>query len=409
MYFETEIREFFNHLLSITGGSDMVSAFVFMSLVGAVTYGFKTIFSTVTKIAQKQLTTTLRVNSFYGVYHDIIEYLYDHGVGKKSRTISLANKAYDYENEKDGKLIKGIGKGTHYSFIFGVPVKIQISEETSGTTVFQYLSITKLGRSHKFFNKFFNEIKSKVENNRDTTKTRVRNLSREAVSLGVKSQPKQDISTVIIPDSTKRKILNGLDTFINSEDYYIKNYIPYQYGILLYGPPGTGKTSLIRAIAGYLNRDIIIADCVNTFKRANIQFTPNDIIVLEEVDTIGLKNRDEEESELADIMTKNLLGKILTEMDGIQTNHGRVLIMTTNHIEDIDKSLLRPGRIDCCIEVGYLTNETFFKMLDKFSISYTKSNEKTFEIKEEMSPAMLQQAILEGLNIDEITELFCKK
>lgn len=56
----------------------------------------------------------------------------------------------------------------------------------------------------------------------------------------------------------KDKFIKQIDFFRDNEDYYNKYGIPYTLGISLEGEPGTGKTSIIKCLANYLNRHLII-------------------------------------------------------------------------------------------------------------------------------------------------------
>ena len=45
---------------------------------------------------------------------------------------------------------------------------------------------------------------------------------------------------------------------------------------------------------------------------------------------------------------------LLNVLDGIVDTPGRIVVMTTNHIETLDPALIRPGRIDKRICLGYM-------------------------------------------------------
>merc|ERR1719446_366936 len=58
----------------------------------------------------------------------------------------------------------------------------------------------------------------------------------------------------------------------------------------------------------------------------------------------------------------NLTG-LLNVLDGIVDTPGRFLVMTTNHPEMLDPALIRPGRIDKKLNLGYMAGEDIVDML----------------------------------------------
>jgi len=126
---------------------------------------------------------------------------------------------------------------------------------------------------------------------------------------------------------------------------------------LFYGSPGTGKTSLSFAIAGIFGLDVY---CVSL---AEASITEEDLVMLfdelpeqclvllEDVDSARLTVRDENMikdngSGVQSSSSRISLSGLLDVIDGIASHEGRLLIMTTNHIEALDSALLRPGRMD---------------------------------------------------------------
>ena len=135
-------------------------------------------------------------------------------------------------------------------------------------------------------------------------------------------------------------------------------------GVLLLGPPGTGKTLLAKAVAGEANVpffSISGSDFVEMFvgvgaSRVRDLFdqakkhTPL-IIFIDEIDAVGRQRgtglgggHDEREQ---------TLNQLLVEMDGFTDNQGVIVIAATNRRDILDPALLRPGRFDRQITVGY--------------------------------------------------------
>ncbi|MBQ2733200.1 MAG: ATP-dependent zinc metalloprotease FtsH [Clostridia bacterium] len=135
-------------------------------------------------------------------------------------------------------------------------------------------------------------------------------------------------------------------------------------GVLLMGPPGTGKTLLAKAVAGEAEvpfysisgSDFVemyvgvgasrVRDLFETAKRH-----PASIIFIDEIDAVGRHRgaglgggHDEREQ---------TLNQLLVEMDGFNGNDAVIVIAATNRPDILDPALLRPGRFDRQVTVGY--------------------------------------------------------
>ena len=135
-------------------------------------------------------------------------------------------------------------------------------------------------------------------------------------------------------------------------------------GVLLVGPPGTGKTLLARAVAGeagvrFLSisgSDFVelyvgvgasrVRDLFDQAKRESPA-----IVFIDEIDAVGRQRgaglgggHDEREQ---------TLNQLLVEMDGFARNSGVIVLAATNRRDILDPALLRPGRFDRQIYVGY--------------------------------------------------------
>jgi chaperone BCS1 len=180
------------------------------------------------------------------------------------------------------------------------------------------------------------------------------------------------ISTVILNESRKRELLKDIGDFLSqtAQKWYSNRGIPYRRGYLLYGPPGTGKSSLSLSITGYFGLDIYILSLSAINNEASLRslfakLPSRCVILLEDIDAVSSKRSGDAETEGSrQIMTgspsqksrsecgKVSLSALLNVIDGVASQEGRVLIMTTNHITRLDEALIRPGRVDKKVELG---------------------------------------------------------
>jgi len=89
------------------------------------------------------------------------------------------------------------------------------------------------------------------------------------------------------------------------------------------------------------------------------------------------------------------LSTILNAIDGVRSVHGRILIITTNCINDLDPALIRPGRIDLKINLGYVNNYILEQFFKSFYPEYIVPD--NFIVREGISSAYLQNLIFENL------------
>ncbi|KAL3818786.1 hypothetical protein ACJIZ3_004691 [Penstemon smallii] len=165
----------------------------------------------------------------------------------------------------------------------------------------------------------------------------------------------------------KKSIIEDLDRFVRRKDYYKKVGKAWKRGYLLYGPPGTGKSSLIAAMANYLRFDVYDLELTSLYSNQELRrillCTNNrSILVIEDIDCSSqMHNRDAEPESDEPSSTKLTLSGLLNFIDGLWSTCGdeRIVIFTTNHKEKLDPALLRPGRMDMHIHMGYCTIEGF--------------------------------------------------
>ncbi len=164
-------------------------------------------------------------------------------------------------------------------------------------------------------------------------------------------------------DEEKQELEEIVD-FLKNPNKYKEIGAKVPKGVLLLGPPGTGKTLLARAVAGEAGCPffpISGSDFVEMFvgvgaSRVRDLFeqakkhSPS-IIFIDEIDAVGRHRgaglgggHDEREQ---------TLNQLLVEMDGFTGNESVIVIAATNRRDILDPALLRPGRFDRQIVVGY--------------------------------------------------------
>lgn len=173
--------------------------------------------------------------------------------------------------------------------------------------------------------------------------------------------------TLAMDTSLKNAILQDLQRFLRRKDHYRKVGKAWKRGYLLYGPPGTGKSSLIAAMANYLNFDVYDLEltdvrCNSELRRLLVATANRSILVVEDIDcTIELQDRmtKAQAPHFHDYPPQKqvTLSGLLNFIDGLWSSCGdeRIIVFTTNHKDKLDQALLRPGRMDVHIHMSYCT------------------------------------------------------
>jgi len=240
----------------------------------------------------------------------------------------------------------------------------------------------------------------------------------------------------------QRKSLRAhLEFFLNRRDWYEKKGIPYTLGFMFHGDPGCGKTSSIKAIANtarrhiiniqlsqikskeqlrhlFFNDDIHVYDAMKT-ERYTIPVHER-LYVIEDIDAMGDSvlrrdwkkpvsdssksvskedawmeaHKEEDTSEPLD------LSFLLNLLDGTLEASGRILAITSNFPERIDKALIRPGRIDMIVQFRKCSCQILEEMVNSF---YDKTFESwvTPEMDYKWSPAEVNQILFRNFNSPE--------
>lgn len=183
------------------------------------------------------------------------------------------------------------------------------------------------------------------------------------VTLGKDSKRKTTFDDVAGADEEKAE-LSEIVEFLKNPARFNELGARIPKGVLLVGPPGTGKTLLARAVAGEAGVpffSISGSDFVEMYVGvgasrvrdlfAQAKKNSPSILFIDEIDAVGRHRgagmgggHDEREQ---------TLNQLLVEMDGFGANEGVIIIAATNRPDILDPALLRPGRFDRQVTVGY--------------------------------------------------------
>lgn len=290
----------------------------------------------------------------------------------------------------------------------------------------QFLAISCIGRRTEPIKELLSHIK-RWRLSKDSTMTAV---YRPSARVGkskweLQSQrPSRPITTVSLDNEQKAEIVRDINDYLHpaSARWYAARGIPYRRGYLFHGPPGTGKTSLSFALAGIFGLDIYCASIMEsgmTESDLNMLFSKlprRCIVLLEDIDSAGLRRPDELDAnkDAAPVPVNGVplppdvvntgqppaggrsqisLSGLLNAIDGVASHEGRVLIMTTNCPNKLDKALIRPGRVD--LQVGF-TLATKDQIRDIFVRMYSTDRDDVRRSSKSASETKASNAQLES-------------
>lgn len=201
-----------------------------------------------------------------------------------------------------------------------------------------------------------------------------------------KEAPLRNLDSVVLPEGQKQQIVKDIELFLESEESYINKGIPWHRGMLFEGPPGSGKTSLAKGLANHFGLDLYFLSVTNLknddelFNRIS-ELPAKSFLLLEDVDCV--KSMTDREAEGV------TMSGMLNVLDGIATPHGMITMLTTNHVEELDDAILRPGRVDLQLHIGLPDVDQATKL---FEIFYGRKPEVVIDPK--------------GYSTAELTEIF---
>ncbi|XP_047061823.1 AAA-ATPase At3g50940-like [Lolium rigidum] len=202
---------------------------------------------------------------------------------------------------------------------------------------------------------------------------------------GINHHHPATFDTLAMDPALKRAVIDDLDRFLKRKEYYRRIGKAWKRGYLLHGPPGTGKSSLVAAMANYLRFNLYDLDLSevrlnSALQRLLIAMPNKSILVIEDIDCcFDAKSREDPKMLVsADAYNSSdssdddghtgahkqqnvTLSGLLNFIDGLWSTSGeeRIIVFTTNYKDRLDPALLRRGRMDMHIYMGFCCWEAF--------------------------------------------------
>jgi SpoVK/Ycf46/Vps4 family AAA+-type ATPase len=226
----------------------------------------------------------------------------------------------------------------------------------------------------------------------------------------------------------RQNVRDHTEFFLNRKDWYDAKGIPHTLGFMFHGDPGCGKTSTIKAIANvgkrhiinihlseikskeqlthlFFNDEITVLDNGKT-ERYTIPVSER-MYVIEDIDAMGdiVLRRELKKPEAKKEIKMDEFGNIreddsnpidlsfiLNLLDGTLESAGRIIAISTNFPERIDRALIRPGRIDMIIHFKKCSIEILREMVESF---YDKKFDEVWDpvLNEKWTPAEINQIL----------------
>ncbi|KAF9161986.1 hypothetical protein DFQ26_003968 [Actinomortierella ambigua] len=351
-----------------------------LALIGAVLAGIRLVGMHAVEHIKKQIIVTAEFDSRDESYSWILNWLSEHPYSQRATNFSVSTTI-----ARGAQKINGEGVDAAFSSVYFLPAPgfhfiwyrnrlLWLHRDRvrpTGATVamagapIENITISTLGRSREIIQTLIMEAQHKFVD-RDKARTVIFAADQYGAWRRTKSRPKRPLDTIVMDPKLKNYIVDDAKEFFASESWYAERGLPFRRGLLLYGSPGTGKTSFIHALAGELGLNIYVINLSNkgltddTLSELVSDTPARCLLLVEDVDAAFVQ-RDAKDTS-ANITFSGLLNAI----DGVAAQEGRILCMTTNHLDRLDDALIRPGRIDIRARFGRATKSQAKELFIKF-------------------------------------------
>lgn len=301
---------------------------------------------TLMTIAKKKLLISLEVTNTDPAFRWILNYVQT-SPGLEANHVTVNTLS---ENAKMPFLLTP-SPGLHYMFLKNRFFLVERIRETGALNLntgvpFESVKFTTFGRDKNVLLGILNDSRERAVDLYRNQTVVYRSKAYLWEQFG-NPKRKRPLESVILPAATKDGIVADISEFLASADWYLGKGIPYRRTYLFQGTPGSGKTSFIAALAGKFDMNLAMVNLNENvtddqFAQAMSCVPKDSVVVMEDIDAVFTRREIAADGFRHGISFSGLLNVL----DGVLSSEGRIIFMTTNHLERLDQALIRPGRVD---------------------------------------------------------------
>jgi mitochondrial chaperone BCS1 len=381
--------------------NQIVSGGLVLAIVGVILATMRNLPARIWEYSKRALIVTAVIDSRNDLFNAYIAWLNELPYGRGSRlfTVIQDNKDSAIEDKADDlpRLLYSPAPGFHLFWYGGRPMWIQ-RDIAMNLQVIETVKVSALFASRQLLEEMLEDVIRRAYA-RMADHTMLYTIDRWGESWNLAgARPRRHISSVVLDGDASERLLADVKEFFGRRQWYADLGIPWRRGYLLHGPPGTGKTSFAYALAGELHLKLCALSLTNSkLNDQNIsdllqKTPPRSLILIEDIDAFFVA-RDKQDTRI-----EVSFSGLLNALDGVSAQEGRIVFLTTNHLDRLDKALIRPGRVDVVVELGNASAAMLRTMFLRFhpqSAAVIDAALKHYAEKS-LSPARIQQALLES-------------
>lgn len=296
------------------------------------------------------------------VYGWLTTWLDTQRVTQRSRTLTATSNQrrrrhaiFEDSTDNTPRILFTPAPGTHYLWFQGRLVVLRRTRKEAQTKdggfagYHETMVLRSFGRSTRL-------IRALLEEARELSQRESKAVEVFALRYGdwrtLASVFPRPLHTVFLAAGLVDRVLQDLESFLQSREWYTDRGIPWRRAHLYEGPPGTGKSSLAAALAGQLRLNLYICSISDrtmtdeTLLNSVQEMRDSSVLLIEDVDCV--------------VSGRSVTGDggvtfagLLNALDGVVSKPGLITIMTTNHVDRLDPALVRRGRVDAQYHLGY--------------------------------------------------------